>query len=403
MQLKLKGYFNEEDSPLAEAKAAIEMLAATSTAVPHVLGYTPVGRVNPYQSLLYKAAADYDVATVPIIDSWSFDSLAAMRPDASHVILHIHWTSFVLNGIKSYTTAKNRLNDFQNSIDSFKGRGGRIVWTLHNIIPHDSRYPDLEMKAQQILADEADVLHVLSDASADMMSSALMIDRQKLLTVPHPNYRTTYEDYVTRNNARLEFGIGPKDRVYVLLGALKAYKGLNRLLDAFDAFCATDPSIPRTLLVGGNPDGTPEVAEFVARCRAHPNILIEDKKIANHFVQNYMRAADVGLAPYTRMLNSGAVLLYQSFDLPVIASDVPALWEDMPEEIGERVHDNSTESLVAAFQRAERFFQYSTQDAVRRYADQFDAVQLSREFSRGVLEKLDHQPSRRNQRNSLEE
>lgn len=389
MQLKLNGYFKGEGSPLAEAKAAIEMLAPTSGSAPHVLGYTPVGRVNPYQSLLYKAAADYDIATVPIIDSWCFDSLAAVQPDASHVIVHIHWTSFVLNGIKSYATAKKKLQDFRQSIDAFKGRGGRIVWTLHNIIPHDSRYPDLEMRAQQMLADEADVLHVLSDGSAEMMSAALKIDKRKLLAVPHPNYRMTYEDYVTRNNARIEFGIGPKDRVYVLLGALKAYKGLNRLLEAFDAFCASDPSVPRLLLVGGNPDGSPEVSDFVARCQKHPRVLIENKKIANHFVQNYMRAADVGLAPYTRMLNSGAVLLYQTFDLPVIASDVPAIWEDMPDEIGERVHDNSVESLVAAFQRSDRFFQGGTPEAVRRYADQFDAVELSRQFSRGVLEKLD--------------
>jgi beta-1,4-mannosyltransferase len=371
------------------------MLTATSGSAPHVLAYTPVGRVNPYQSLLYKAAADYDIATVPVIDSWSFDSLSEIQADSSHVILHIHWTSFVLNGMQSYDAAKKKLEDFRRSIDSFKGRGGRIVWTLHNIIPHDSRYPDLEIEAQQILADEADVLHVLSDASAEMMSSALAIDKRKLLTVPHPNYRTTYEDYVTRNNARLEFGIGPKDRVYVLLGALKAYKGLNRLLDAFDAFCASDPSIPRLLLVGGNPDGSPEASEFVARCQDHPNVLIDNKIIASHFVQNYLRAADVGLAPYTRMLNSGAVLLYQTFDLPVIASDVPAIWEDMPDEIGERVHDNSVDSLVAAFKRSERFFQGGTRGAVRRHADQFGAVELSRDFSRGVLEKLDNRPSRR--------
>ncbi|WP_320535865.1 glycosyltransferase [Pseudarthrobacter sp. IC2-21] len=389
MKLKLKGYFNEEGSPVLEAKAAIAMLSETTAKAPHVLGYTPVGRVNPYQSLLYKATSEYDIATVPIVDSWSFGSLPLVGSRGSQLILHIHWTSFILNDVKNYTTAKKKLGDFQSAIDEFKSRGGRIVWTLHNIIPHGAQYPDLEMMAQQILADEADVLHVLSDASAEMMSSALTIDRAKLLTVPHPNYRTTYEDYVTRNNARLEFGIGPKDRVYVILGALKAYKGLQRLLDAFDEFCDLDPSIPRKLLVGGNPDGTPEVDAFVAQCQAHPNVLIEAKKVPNHFVQNYMRAADVGLAPYTRMLNSGAILLYQSFDLPIIASDVPAIWESMPDEVGERVEDNSVEKLVEAFQRSERFFAFNVTGAVRRYTDQFDAVELSRDFARGILEKLD--------------
>ncbi|MGO4145620.1 glycosyltransferase [Paenarthrobacter sp. YAF11_1] len=388
MQLKLKGYFKEENSPLAEAAKAIEMLEATTGSSPHVLGYTPVGRTNPYQALLYRAAEDQNIATVPIVRSWDFEKLFELSPTGSHIIVHIHWTSFILNGITSYGTAKKKVADFRNAIAELKKRNGKIVWTLHNIIPHDSLYPTLEMEIQQHLAEEADVLHVLSDASAQMMSAALAIDPKKLVNVPHPNYRLTYEDYVTRSNARLEFGIGPSDRVYVLLGALKAYKGLDRLLKAFDEFSAKDPSIRRVLLVGGMADESPEVTEFVKQCTKHPNVLIEPKKVPNHMVQNYMRAADIGLAPYTRMLNSGAVLLYQSFDLPVIASDVPAIWENMTDEIGQRVSDNSVEGLVEAFNGADRFFERDVRNEVRRYADQFDATELSREFSQRVLRKL---------------
>ncbi|MFK0003914.1 glycosyltransferase [Paenarthrobacter sp. NPDC090522] len=388
MQLKLKGYFKEDNSPVAEALKAVEMLEATSMSRPHVLGYTPVGRTNPYQSLLYRAAEDYNIATVPVVKSWDFQKLFKLPTDNSNVILHIHWTSFILHGITSYNTAKKKIQDFRAAINDIKSKGGKIVWTLHNIIPHDSLYPDLEMQIQQFLAEQADVLHVLSDASAEMMSAALTIDKRKLVNVPHPNYRLTYEDYVTRRNARLEFGIGPNDRVYVLLGALKAYKGLDRLLKAFDGFRAGDPSIRRVLLVGGMADESAEVTEFVKKCLKHPDILIEPKKVPNHMVQNYMRAADVGLAPYTRMLNSGAVLLYQSFDLPVIASDVPAIWENMTEEIGERVADNSVQSLVSAFERADRFFENDVRRQVRSYADQFDATVLSREFASRVLWKL---------------
>lgn len=388
MQLKLKGYFKEDNSPVAEAVKAIEMLEAATMGKPHVLGYTPVGRTNPYQALLYRAAEDYNIATVPVVKSWDFHKLFRVPTDGSTVILHIHWTSFILHGITSYTTAKKKIQDFRSAIDEIKSKGGKIIWTLHNIIPHDSLYPDLEMQIQQYLAEQADVLHVLSDASAEMMSAALTIDKHKLVNVPHPNYRLTYEDYVTRSNARLEFGIGPRDRVYVLLGALKAYKGLDRLLKAFDEFSKSDPSTRRVLLVGGMADESPEVAEFVKKALKHPNVLIEPKKVPNHLVQNYMRAADIGLAPYTRMLNSGAVLLYQSFDLPVIASDVPAIWENMPDDIGERVSDNSVQSLISAFARADRFFEQDVSSKVRSYADQFDATVLSREFASRILWKL---------------
>ncbi|WP_458108817.1 glycosyltransferase [Arthrobacter sp. R3-55] len=399
MQLKLKGYFKEDNSPIAEAVKAVEMLEANSVGRPHVLGYTPVGRTNPYQALLYRAAEDYNIATVPVVKSWDFHKLFQMpSAESSTVILHIHWTSFILQGITSYATAKKKIQDFRTAVGDIKSKGGKIIWTLHNIIPHDSRYPDLEMQIQQYLAEEADVLHVLSDASAEMMSAALTIDKNKLVNVPHPNYRLTYEDYVTRSNARLEFGIGPNDRVYVLLGALKAYKGLDRLLKAFDEFSSQDPDTRRVLLVGGMADDSQEVADFVKKCLKHPNVLIEPKKVPNHLVQNYMRAADIGLAPYTRMLNSGAVLLYQSFDLPVIASDVPAIWENMSDEIGERVADNSTESLVTAFAKADRFFENDVRSKVRIYADQFDATELSREFTRRLLWKLNSNPTKSSSR-----
>lgn len=49
---------------------------------PPVIGSTPVGRVNPYQSLLCKAAAHYEIATALIIDSWTLDKLADVRHDA---------------------------------------------------------------------------------------------------------------------------------------------------------------------------------------------------------------------------------------------------------------------------------------------------------------------------------
>ena len=171
MQLKLKGYFKEDNSPIGEAVKAVEMLEASSMTKPHVLGYTPVGRTNPYQALLYRAAEDYNIATVPVVKSWDFNKLFKMPNNGSNVILHIHWTSFILHGITSYTTAKKKILDFHAAVADLKSRGGKIIWTLHNIIPHDARYPDLEMQIQQYLAEQADVLHVLSDASAEMMSA----------------------------------------------------------------------------------------------------------------------------------------------------------------------------------------------------------------------------------------
>lgn len=102
-----------------------------------------------------------------------------------------------------------------------------------------------------------------------------------------------------------------------------------------------------------------------------------------------MGAADIGLAPYTRMLNSGAVLPYQSLNLPGIASNFRIIWEGMRVEIGERVHDNSAGRLIGPFQASKGFSRAEPKKAVGRYADQLNSLDLSHNFPHVVVEKLD--------------
>ncbi|MCU1572693.1 MAG: hypothetical protein JWO93_775 [Micrococcaceae bacterium] len=388
VKLTYQGFFSTEESPMREARAAVNLVGAGMADKPIVLGYTPVGRTNPYQALLYKELTDQGIAAVPIVKSWDFAKIGQISDQSSLVVLHIHWTSFILNNIKSYGTAKKKINDFKSDVDGLLANGGQLIWTLHNIVPHNAQFMDLEMEIQQYLADKASVIHVMSEASVEMMSEAISFERSKILHIPHPSYSGTYEDFVNRETARATLGLTAQDRVYVLLGALKAYKGLSRLLAAFEELCRLDPSVSRKLLVGGIPDDEPEVKQFIQDCEASPNVLIEAKKVPANFVQFYMRAADVGLAPYARMLNSGAILLYQTFDLPVVASNVPAIWENLSHDIAEMAADSSVEALVEALQRADRFIGSDVGLRVRSHVQQYDASEQSREFARELRSML---------------
>lgn len=388
MKTVYKAFKAEAGSPLIEAQAAISLARVGPGEKPYLLGFTPVGRTNPYQALLYSSAGEFGVATTPVVNSWSFDELVRVSSRTERLIMHVHWTSFVLSGVESRHIARQKIQDLKEGVERLRSGGAALVWTLHNIVPHDTLFPDLELEIEQYLADTVDVIHALSYASLEVMEQFLTFDRSKVIIVPHPNYTAAYEDFVSREDARLAFGIGAEERVYVLLGALKRYKGLPNLLDAFDRFCEEDPNIPRRLLVGGAPDKDPEVQEFVAACETHPRVLIEAKKIPSGFVHYYMRAADVGYAAYSRMLNSGAVLLYQSFDLPVITLDNPALWESMTEDIAQPVRAPDVDGIVDGFRGAERFFEASVAPEVRRYVSQFDPRSLSRSFVSQVLSRV---------------
>lgn len=388
MKTEYQAFKSGPGSPLAEAQAAIKLARVGPGEKPYLLAFTPVGRTNPYQALLYGAVREFGMATTPVVDSWSFGQLPRVASQTERLILHVHWTSFVLTGITSRDVALQKVADLKTEIERLRAGGTALVWTLHNIIPHDTIFPDLELEVEQYLADTAEVIHALSYGSLDVMEQYLRVDRSKVIVVPHPNYTSAYENFITREDARLAFGIESDERVYVLFGALKRYKGLANLLEAFDQLCREDTSVSRRLLIGGMPDEDPEVQAFVAACQSHPRVLIEAKKIPSGFVQYYMRAADVGYAAYARMLNSGALLLYQSFDLPVITLNTPALWESMTDGIAQRVYTPDVAGILDGFRGAERFFEEPVAEQVRRHVSQFDPTRLSRSFVSQVLSKV---------------
>lgn len=327
MKVSLTGFQVERASPVPEIHQA---LRAVPVDRPHLLGYTAVARVNPYQALLYRSFGEGGVAVAPVLRGHDFRSLTHFkRLTRSHAI-HFHWLSWVLGTIADPDDAARKVQGFLGRVDRFRDRGGKVVWTVHNIYPHDARHVDLEVALQQGVADRADVVHVMADATTRAMRGLLTIDPDKVLTAPHPSYVGAYEDVVARSDARAALGIDADETVFVLFGALKAYKGLHELLDAFHLLCRRAPDRRYRLLVAGHPDDHPLVRDFVERCIIDPCVSIEPRRVSADKAQYYLRAADAGLVTYTRSLNSGAALLYLSFGLPVLATDTPVFREALP-------------------------------------------------------------------------
>jgi glycosyltransferase involved in cell wall biosynthesis len=209
---------------------------------------------------------------------------------------------------------------FLRELDAFRSSGGRIAWTVHNILPHGTRYDDEETRLRAGVVERSDVVHVLTPGTADQVEPWFTIPPERVLQVDHPSYLGAYEDWVSRERARQELGIMPDEFVYAVVGAIRPYKGLHELLDAWDQLDpAAEPA--RRLLIAGGPTEEAGVAEAMERAALHPTVLLHGRQIPPSEIQHFLRAADVAVLPYTRSLNSGAQMLALTFGLPVI---VPA-------------------------------------------------------------------------------
>jgi glycosyltransferase involved in cell wall biosynthesis len=368
----------------SEALQAVRIASASGEA-PMLLAYHPVANVNPYQTLVYRRFAESGIGVLPLYDAEDSMSLAALARLGVSVVFHLHWTNWVLKAATSAEEAEALVDRAVEWLDRLRTNGIALVWTIHNVLPHDVVFKSAEARLQQWLAHNVDVVHIMHAGTVSAVSHIMDVPVEKTLVIPHPSYVGAYPDLYSKEQARAILNLDPDEIVYVIAGALKAYKGIGTLLPALDGLGA-DP--PRRLLVAGKPDESNEARAFVRECTNHARVLIDSRTVPDSIMSLYLRAADMAVLPYARTLNSGAVLLALSFGLPIIAPALGAMAEILTDECAEIYDPSTPDGLEVALQKADRLLDAEAGAAARRLADRFDADALSRQFAQGLRRRL---------------
>lgn len=327
MRNVLLGWQKVPGAPLTEAASAVQYLPEHGTR--SLLAYTPVARMNPYQALLYSKLPDLGIATTEVIPAGSFSDLSSVMGLADRYIFHIHWPSFVLSGATSSSEAARMASGALKKMERLKEDGFHVVYTLHNKISHDALFLDAELFLQQGIIDLADTIHSMSFSALDSIGEFATVPRDKVIVAPHPTYEGVYPRFLSRGECRRSLGLDPDEVVFSLFGALKAYKGLDRLRSVWPEFVSRSKRRVR-LVVAGMPDTSVEVREFVEWALVEPSVIIQPSKIPFEQVQVFVGGSDYGLAPYERTLNSGAAMLFLTFGIPVVVPREPSLTEGLP-------------------------------------------------------------------------
>src|SRR5207248_338927 len=125
--------------------------------------------------------------------------------------------------------ADKRTRRFLERVDAYRASGGRLAWTVHNILPHEARFEKAESWLCGQIAERADVIHVLAAGTRELVAPQYDLPADRIIHVPHPSYRGAYADHVSRLDARHELGLMPDELVFSAIGAIRPYKGLDEL------------------------------------------------------------------------------------------------------------------------------------------------------------------------------
>lgn len=349
----------EEHAPLArEAGAGL-----------NVLMMPDFREGNPYQSLLGKALDGLGV-NVAFPNGYRricplYRATQEQQPPVD--VLHLHWLTPYLRGrnLASYLFYALK---FRVDVALVRRRGVRVVWTIHNRISHESRFPRLEMWARRALARAADKIIVHSRAALAELTHELRLNPAKTSVIPHGHYRDIYHPAVEQRAAREALGLPAEGLVYLCFGIVRRYKNIEGLLSVWKS--AAGRPTGRVLVLAGEalePDYAGQVRELARGC---PNTIAHLQRIEDERVQLYFSAADIVVLPFQRMLTSGSLLLAMTFDKPVIAPRLAVIAEALG-PAGDLLYDPQDErGLAGAIESAARTDLRSLAGRTRRQCDQ---------------------------------
>ncbi len=237
-------------------------------------------------------------------------------------VIHVHW---IVSFLEEFFWSRNafkfgtRLVLLTLDVLLCRARGIRIIWTLHNIIEHESRSPDQELRVRALLARTANAVIAHSKEGLDAAAARYRIDLSRNgHVIPHGSYVEWYQyDETIRESLKQKYGIKDGERVILFFGSLRQYKGLDLLLSAFRSISDSR----RRLIVAGKPLND-EIGQWLVQEAGKDDRVclcigfVPEEQVAAHFA-----LADAVVLPLQNALTSGSTILAMGFGKCLILPD----------------------------------------------------------------------------------
>jgi glycosyltransferase involved in cell wall biosynthesis len=215
----------------------------------------------------------------------------------------------------------------------YRALGKRVVLTVHNVNAgkrdgNDTWLNRLTLKMQYRLVHH---LFVHTQQMKRELAADFAVPEANISVIPFGINSTVPNTALSASEARHQLGLTNQHRVVLFFGNIAPYKGLDHLVDAFLQLA---PSLPElTLIIAGRPKGAESywqgIENRVKNSSHASQVLCRIEYVPDAATEVYFKAADVLAIPYTHVFQSGVLFLGYNFGLPVIATDVGSLAEDV--------------------------------------------------------------------------
>ena len=226
----------------------------------------------------------------------------------------------------------------------FRLLGLKLVWTIHNILPHKRGLDDEERVRWFYHHVDGKIIHFRSNIPE--LKEKLGVDESPSLhVIPYGTF-SIYPDEMSPEEARRRLGIAEDARILLCIGQIRSNRGYSYFIEALEKL--GEPYVG--MVVGRCQDPALE-ASLRERARTTANLHLEIRFIPDEELQIYLNACDVVVLPYTEITTSGIAMLAFGFSKPVIASRLGSLPEVVDDDMGILIPPCDAGAIVEAVEK----------------------------------------------------
>lgn len=279
------------------------------------------GEENPYQKLMMQGLSNSGGLNVYHGSAGKFFAIlmtaVKLKPDYIHFdwlhqyyLRRSHWMTYLFYPlfVLQVLIVKHIL-------------GIKLVWTLHNITPHDHVYFGPYKWARIFFARQCTWIRVFSEDTVIKASKELNITIERFKIVPEGSYVGHYPNTFSKEESRSSLSISMDKHVFLFFGSMRPYKGIEDLIRTYKNYRKENTM----LIIAGQCISKNYRGQIEQLLEGYDDILLKACTIDVVDVQLFMNASDIVVLPFKKVENSGSTILAMGFKKPVIAPHVGVL------------------------------------------------------------------------------
>lgn len=266
-------------------------------------------------------------------------------------IIHINWPESIYRWAVSGSPEK-KAQEMLAALGEFKKKGTKIIWTVHNLYPHEHKDDLLDISVYQRVIELSDLIVHRCSESIKLLKKTYQVPGSISNIICYGENSENIPNDVSALRARERLKIASDSFVFLQFGYIRQYKGVFHIIRAFWSV-----SLRKKILViaGSYQAASSRWAVFdlillKIISKFDRRIKVETRWVDDTEIQYYMNASNCIVLGNLSGLNSGVVGLAMRFGKLVVGPKIGCI----PDRLGQGenlIYENQSQ-LIQAMQQA---------------------------------------------------